>query len=135
MNEHSIQNAIRLRLSELGYCVFRANVGRFQTKDGRWFDTGLPRGFSDLFAVKDGKIYFLEVKSETGKPSAEQLSFLAVMRDRYGCVAEIVRSVDDAIRAVKLIVGKMADAIIEANQGTVMTDVEAESAEADAEEA
>lgn len=100
MNEHSIQNAIRLRLSELGYCVFRANVGRFQTKDGRWFDTGLPRGFSDLFAVKDGKIYFLEVKSETGKPSEEQLSFLAVMRDRYGCVAEIVRSVDDAIRAV-----------------------------------
>ena len=100
MNEHSIQNAIRLRLSELGYCVFRANVGRFQTKDGRWFDTGLPRGFSDLFAVKDGKIYFLEVKSETGKPSAEQLSFLAVMRDRYGCVAEIVRSVDDAIKAV-----------------------------------
>ncbi|MCR5846528.1 MAG: 30S ribosomal protein S2 [Lachnospiraceae bacterium] len=40
---------------------------------------------------------------------------------------------DDAIRAVKLIVGKMADAIIEANQGEIMTDVEAESAEADAE--
>lgn len=100
MNEHSIQNAIRLRLSELGYCVFRANVGRFQTKDGRWFDTGLPRGFSDLFAVKDGRIYFLEVKTETGRPSKEQLKFLAVMRDRYGCVAEIVRSVDDAVRAV-----------------------------------
>lgn len=100
MNEHSIQNAIRLRLSELGYCVFRANVGRFQTKDGRWFDTGLPRGFSDLFAVKDGRIYFLEVKTETGRPSEEQLRFLAVMRDRYGCVAEIVRSVDDAVRAV-----------------------------------
>jgi small subunit ribosomal protein S2 len=40
---------------------------------------------------------------------------------------------DDAIRAVKLIVSKMADAIIEANQGEVMTDAEAESAEADAE--
>ena len=100
MTEHDIQNAIRLRLSELGYCVFRANVGRFQTKDGRWFDTGLPRGFSDLFAVKDGRIYFLEVKTETGRPSEEQLRFLAVMRDRYGCVAEIVRSVDDAVRAV-----------------------------------
>lgn len=100
MNEHSIQNAIRLRLSELGYCVFRANVGRFQTKDGRWFDTGLPRGFSDLFAVKDGRIYFLEVKTLTGKPSEEQIRFLATMRDRYGCVAEIVRSVDDAVRAV-----------------------------------
>jgi hypothetical protein len=100
MNEHSIQSAIRLQLSELGYCVFRANVGRFQTKDGRWFDTGLPRGFSDLFAVKDGRVYFLEVKTETGRPSEEQLRFLAVMRDRYGCVAEIVRSVDDAVRAV-----------------------------------
>ncbi|MCR4649119.1 MAG: 30S ribosomal protein S2 [Lachnospiraceae bacterium] len=42
---------------------------------------------------------------------------------------------DDAIRAVKLIVSKMADAIIEANQGEIMSDVEAESAEADAEEA
>ena len=38
---------------------------------------------------------------------------------------------DDAIRAVKLITAKMADAIIEANQGEVMTDEEAESAEAD----
>ncbi|MBO5082482.1 MAG: 30S ribosomal protein S2, partial [Lachnospiraceae bacterium] len=33
---------------------------------------------------------------------------------------------DDAIRAVKLIVAKMADAIIEANQGEVMTDEVAE---------
>ena len=40
---------------------------------------------------------------------------------------------DDAIRAVKLIVSKMADAIIEANQGEIMTDIKAESAEADAE--
>jgi small subunit ribosomal protein S2 len=37
---------------------------------------------------------------------------------------------DDAIRAVKLIVSKMADAVIEANQGA-----EAEVAEAEAEEA
>ena len=44
---------------------------------------------------------------------------------------------DDAIRAVKLIVAKMADAVIEANQGVdaVSSDAEAESAAADAEEA
>ncbi|MDD6057220.1 MAG: 30S ribosomal protein S2, partial [Clostridiales bacterium] len=41
---------------------------------------------------------------------------------------------DDAIRAVKLIVSKMADAVIEANQGEEMSAEEAESAEADAEE-
>ncbi|MBE5890575.1 MAG: 30S ribosomal protein S2 [Lachnospiraceae bacterium] len=39
---------------------------------------------------------------------------------------------DDAIRAVKLIVSKMADAVIEANQGTEATVEEVESAEADA---
>ena len=38
---------------------------------------------------------------------------------------------DDAIRAVKLIVSKMADAVIEANQGTADVDgeIEAESEE------
>jgi hypothetical protein len=96
MTEHEIQNSIRLKLSELGYAVFRANVGKFQTKDGRWFDTGLPKGFSDLFAIKNGKIFFLEVKTSTGKPSAEQLNFLAAMRDGYGCTTGIVRSDEDA---------------------------------------
>ena len=45
---------------------------------------------------------------------------------------------DDAIRAVKLIVAKMADAIIEANQGEIITDADAnadEVAEEVAEEA
>lgn len=100
MTEHDIQSAIRLKLSELGYAVFRINTGKVQMKDGRWFDTGVPKGFSDLMAVKDGKVYFLEVKTDKGKASKEQLNFLAVMRDRYGCVTAIVRSVDDAVRIV-----------------------------------
>ena len=99
-SEHDIQNEIRLRLSELGFCVFRINVGKFKTADGRWFDTGVPKGYSDLTAIKNGKVYFLEVKTETGKASKEQMNFIAVMRDRYGCVAGIVRSVDDAVRLV-----------------------------------
>ena len=41
---------------------------------------------------------------------------------------------DDAIRAVKLIVAKMADAVIEANQGVQMTDPEAVEEEILAEE-
>ena len=45
----------------------------------------------------------------------------------------IIPGNDDAIRAVKLIVGKMADAVIEANQGAE-NEVAAESAEADVEE-
>jgi small subunit ribosomal protein S2 len=40
---------------------------------------------------------------------------------------------DDAIRAVKLIVAKMADAVIEANQGEELVDATVEATEADAE--
>lgn len=100
MNEHSIQNLIRIKLSELGYAVFRINSGKVRMADGRWFDSGVPKGFSDLIAIKNGKIYFLEIKTEKGKASPEQLNFLAVMRDKYGCVAGIARSVDDAVRIV-----------------------------------
>jgi len=42
---------------------------------------------------------------------------------------------DDAIRAVKLIVGKMADAVIEANQGEELVDNSAEDAEESKDEA
>ena len=41
---------------------------------------------------------------------------------------------DDAIRAVKLIVGKMADAVLEAKQGEQLTDTTVEAEEAPAEE-
>lgn len=99
--EHNIQNAIRLELSKHGFCVFRTNVGKVRTADGRWFDTGLPKGFSDLTAVKDGRVYFLEVKTPTGTVRPEQDKFLAVMRDRYGCVAAVVRSVEDAVNVCK----------------------------------
>lgn len=100
MSEHEIQSAIRLKLSELGFCVFRINVGKFKTSDGRWFDTGVPKGFSDLFAVKNGKVYFIEVKTPEGKPTKEQTNFISVMRTRYGCVAGIARSAEDALRLV-----------------------------------
>lgn len=95
-SEHDIQNEIRMRLSALGYCVFRINTGKVKLADGRWFDTGVPKGFSDLIAIKNGRIYFVEVKNDKGRASPQQEHFLAVMRDRYGCVAGICRSADEA---------------------------------------
>lgn len=97
MTEHELQNAIRLKLSEMGYVVFRTNVGKVKTADGRWFDTGLPKGFSDLFAVKDGKAFFIECKLRSYFPSAEQLNFIEQMR-RRGCRAGVAYSVEDAIK-------------------------------------
>lgn len=99
--EHDIQNEIRLALSERGYCVFRINSGKVKMADGRWFDVGVPKGFSDLMAIKDGRAFFIEVKNEVGRPSTEQLNFIKQMQTRYGCRAGVARSVEDALRIVE----------------------------------
>lgn len=104
MIEGEIQNSIRIKLSEMGFATFRTNVGKIKFKDDkgqtRWFDTGLPKGHSDLYAVKDGRIYYLEVKRPGGKPSEEQLKFLKTMKERYGCVGGVVYSVEEAVALV-----------------------------------
>lgn len=100
VSEHDIQNEIRLALSERGYCVFRINSGKVKMADGRWFDVGVPKGFSDLMAIKEGRAFFIECKNEIGRPSAEQLNFIKQMQSRYGCRAGIARSVEDALKIV-----------------------------------
>lgn len=95
MNETDLMNKIRLRLTELGFTVFRANVAKVRLPDGRFFKTGLPRGFSDLFAVKDGRAYFIEVKTGSNKPTQEQLNFIEQMKKK-GCTAGVVWSVEEA---------------------------------------
>lgn len=70
--------------------------------DGRWFSSGVPPGFSDLFGVRksDGRAVFLEIKTATGKASKAQLHFLDVMR-QAGAIAGICRSAEEAVRLVK----------------------------------
>ncbi len=101
MTEHEIQNNIRVAISP--YCViFRANVGCGRTFDGRYFDTGLPKGFSDLFGVRksDGKAVFIEVKTEKGRVRPEQVIFLEQMQ-KNGAIAGVCRSPEDAIKLIK----------------------------------
>jgi Holliday junction resolvase len=96
MNETDLQNLIRLELSKRGFAVFRLNVGVFYTKDGRPLKSGLPVGTSDLMAVKDGRVFFVEVKVRPNKPTAAQVNFINKMRER-GAVAGVVYSVDEAV--------------------------------------
>ncbi|EPT81711.1 TPA: VRR-NUC domain-containing protein [Streptococcus agalactiae] len=98
--ESLIQNKIRVALSQAGYMVFRANVGKVKTADGRFFDTGLPKGFCDLFGFKpNGQIFFIEVKNETGRIRPEQKNFMEVMASK-GALAGVARSVEDALKIV-----------------------------------
>lgn len=101
MREADIQNAIRLALNPYAL-VFRANVGKVRTQDGRYFDTGLPKGFCDLFGYRksDGRIFFIEVKNAKGKLRKEQEHFIKTMQEN-GAIAGVARSAEEAIELIK----------------------------------
>lgn len=100
--EHSIMNAIRAALSENGCVSFRMNVGKMRTPDGRYFDTGVPVGFSDIFGFRecDGRAFFIEVKTKTGRASPKQKAFISAMQ-KAGAIAGICRSPQDAIKLIQ----------------------------------
>ena len=108
--EQALQDAIRVKLAQAGYIVFRANVGKVRTADGRFFDAGLPVGFPDLFGYKpeNGRIFFIEVKTETGRRRKDQVLFAKNLRDKnvIYCVA---RSADEAVTSVRDELKKLED--------------------------
>lgn len=109
----------------MGVC-FRTNVGQAWTGDrierhpdgsitiykARPFKSGLPEGFTDLLIVQPMNITremvgkkialasFLEVKSETGKPTKAQLNFIDQMR-QLGAKAGVARSVDAGLKILR----------------------------------
>ena len=101
LSEHEIQNQIRIACSPYAV-LFRVNVGAVHTPDGRYFKTGVPPGFSDLFGFRrsDGRAVFIEVKAPKGRPSINQIQFLAKMRE-YGAIAGIARNPEEAIKLIK----------------------------------
>lgn len=112
MREATIMHQCMLALSEAGCVVFRANVGKGWQGDilsrglclvlsnPRPFSTGLPPGFSDLFGFRpDGRAFFVEVKTDAGRLTAAQQSFLTAMQSR-GAVAVVARSADTVVSQV-----------------------------------
>ena len=99
--ETALMNEIRVAASKYGIC-FRANVGKVKMVDGRWFDTGLPAGFSDLFGIRksDGKTFFIEVKTKKGKARDSQIKFIKRMNE-LNAIAGVARSVDEAIELIE----------------------------------
>lgn len=98
--EHRIQNEIRAAVSE--YCIiFRVNVGKGRTVDGRFFSSGVPPGFSDLFGVRksDGRAVLIEVKTPEGRVSKDQKHFIETMKNA-GAIAGICRSAEEAVKLV-----------------------------------
>lgn len=100
--EAVIQDSIRVALAQAGYVVFRTNVGKVKTADGRFFDTGLPSGFSDLMGYKpeNGRIFFIEVKTKTGRRRKDQVEFANQLRDKH-VIYGVARSADEAVAIVR----------------------------------
>jgi hypothetical protein len=57
---------------------------------------GVVSGIPDVFAIRGGKVYALELKSEIGRLSVAQERVLGELR-AAGCDAECVRGLDAAI--------------------------------------
>jgi len=81
--------------------IFRTNVGMVRMSDGRWFDTGLPKGHPDLYGFKwsNGKVFYIEVKNLTGRAREDQVQF-HYMLENHGIIHGIARSPEDALKII-----------------------------------
>ena len=100
--EQAIQDSIRVALAQAGYIVFRTNVGKVKTADGRWFDTGLPTGFPDLMGYKpeNGRIFFIEVKTPVGRRRKDQVNFANGLKNK-NVIYGVARSAEEAVKIVR----------------------------------
>ena len=120
MQEHELQKRIQVALSGAGCVVFRTNVGKgllirraqiIKRYDNgtalvagtfNYFDSGLPVGHPDLygFREKDGKVFYIEVKTKRGVISTKQTMFHEMLH-KNGIIHGVARNVEDALKIVK----------------------------------
>lgn len=123
MGEINLMREIQLRASALGARLFRNNVGvgwagKLQKHDGstvtlknaRPLHAGLCEGSSDLIGWQSVEItsdmvgtrvavfFAVEVKSDEGRATVEQLNFLSAVREAGG-YSTIARSLEDLAEA------------------------------------
>lgn len=88
MSEKQIVNTIRTMLESRGFWVLKIHGSPLQV-------SGLP----DLLAIKDGLAHWFEVKTPKGTLSKLQRYWIDKLI-AYGCVAGVVRSVEDVERVL-----------------------------------
>lgn len=91
MKEKEIQSAIIQYLTLKKILHWRQNSGTFKTV----YRMGIV-GAPDIFAVKESKIYGIEVKNEKGKLSDGQILFRQQF-EKAGGIYLVARSIDDVL--------------------------------------
>lgn len=97
MKESQLQKNIKdaINAAGIGRC-WVATSGTFMSLDCERYVRALPEGFPDLFGYRrrDGKMFFIEVKTPTGRVSDEQKRFFEDLRGPV--LGGVARSIDDA---------------------------------------
>lgn len=85
------------RKSERAYMAELVDVlGRFGWRSYHTFDSRHSvAGFPDIVAIKGSRLLAIEVKSDTGKVSAEQREWLVAFANVEGVDAFVIRPADD----------------------------------------
>ena len=98
MSEKTLEKKIIFSLKMLGFYVYKT------ASHGGCYDYNLQfneAGISDLIILGgSNKVTFLEVKTIKGRQNAEQKAFEGLCK-KSGLIYEVVRSVGEAIKAVK----------------------------------
>lgn len=104
MKEQDIQNLIKDVINQYYGCCWRANAGIFKSFDCKRIVHGLPKGFPDLFGFRrrDGKMFFLEVKSKRGRRTPEQKQFEGLLKQHDNILYGVVKSLDEALKALEV---------------------------------
>lgn len=99
--EQRLTKQIMIYCGERNWLCFHANVGKVKLADGRYFETGLPKGFPDLIILTDkGQAIFCETKIHPRKPTLDQIKFINILRER-GFLAFVAYSLEEFIENVK----------------------------------
>lgn len=100
--ETKLQGSILKAINKLPGCIaWRNNVGVVERADGIPLRFGLAPGSSDIIGIYKGKFLAIEVKTPTGRVTAEQSVFLATVK-AHGGLAGVCRSLDDALKLLEL---------------------------------
>ena len=95
--EQYLSNQCRLHAGKNNAMCFHINVGNFKLKDGSFFRTGVPNGWSDLITIlPNGIIFFCETKIAPRRPTKEQIEFINLIR-KQKIVAGVAYTLDEYI--------------------------------------
>ncbi len=101
MLESEIQRQCRLAANAPDVVVWRNNVGQAVFESGQRVQYGVGgAGGADLLGIVGGRFAAFEIKQPGEKPTAKQLMFLELVRNKGG-FACVVRSTEEMVAAIQ----------------------------------